>query len=89
MRIGRLFCFIIAFAQPGITAVAVMLSIMLISLLFLSRYIAAASPVFKAIKISFSHFLFYILAFEIMPLLIIYKSLGIYLTKGTAKSVQN
>ena len=76
------FAFIIAFSAPGIITPAVTLSVMLIAILFIYRYVAALIPVSREIIISVSHFIFYILAFEIMPLLLIYKTLGIYLGKS-------
>ena len=76
------FSFIIAFSHSGIITVSVTYSLLIIFILFLYRYIAAISPVRREIKINILHFVLYILAFEITPLLLIYKTLGIYLAKS-------
>lgn len=76
------FSFIIAFSQPVIITFSVTVSLMIVFILFCYRYIAALMPVRREMKVSTTHFLFYILAFEIMPLLLIYKTMGIYLSKS-------
>ncbi len=75
--------FIIAFSSTEIVTFSLTLAFMLVFILFIYRYIASFGPVRKEIKMSILHFIFYILAFEIIPLLLIYKTLGIYLGKST------
>ena len=77
------FSFIIAFSQTAFTNVGVTVSFMIILILFSYRYIASINPIKRELKISFFHFFFFILAFEITPLLLLYKTLGYYLTKST------
>lgn len=76
------FSFIIAFSQTAFINVGVTISLMLIFILFSYRYIASINPIKRELKISFFHFCFYILAFEITPLLLLYKILGYYLAKS-------
>ncbi len=75
--------FIIAFSTTGIVTVTLILAFMIILILFVYRYIASVGPVRKEMKISILHFILYVLAFEIIPLLLIYKTLGNYLVKST------
>jgi hypothetical protein len=76
------FILIIAFAQDGIKSISITVSILLISLLFLYRYLVSYNPVIREVKVSALHFFFYVLAFEITPLLLIYKTLMLYLDKS-------
>lgn len=76
------FILILAFSRKQVIDVGITVSILLISLLFLYRYIISYAPVKREIKVSPLHFFLYICAFEITPLLLIYKVLAIYL-KGT------
>ena len=65
----------IAFSQPVVVSVVIVLSWCLIFLLFFYRYITAFNAVRKEIKVSRIHFFLYLCAFEIIPLLLIYKVL--------------
>jgi hypothetical protein len=76
------FILLIAFSQPSVIPVAITVSVLLISVLFMYRYVVSYGPVRKEVRVSPLHFLFYVLAFEITPLLLIYKSLLIYLNKS-------
>ena len=76
------FSFIIAFSQTAFINVGVTISLMFILVLFSYRYIASINPIKRELKISFFHFVFYILAFEITPLLLLYKTLGYYLAES-------
>ena len=77
------FTFIIAFSKHTILTYSITIAILLIIILFSYRYVATLSPVRKAVKLGIFHFIFYIIAFEIIPLLLIYKTLGNYLLKST------
>jgi hypothetical protein len=77
------FTLLIAFSHASIIPVAITLSVLLIAVLFIYRYVVSYAPVRKEVKVSPLHFVFYVLAFEITPLLLIYKSLIIYLDKST------
>ena len=76
------FTLLIAFSQPFITNISITISLLLVLLLFIYRYLVSYAPVRKEVRISALHFLLYILAFEIMPLLLIYKTLIIYMDKS-------
>ncbi|MDQ6814307.1 MAG: DUF4271 domain-containing protein, partial [Bacteroidota bacterium] len=76
------FTLILAFSRPDIKNISVTISISLILLLFLYRYMVSYVPVRREIKVSSLHFLFYIFAFEVTPLLLIYKTLMLYLDKS-------
>lgn len=76
------FIVIIAFSKEPITNVAVTISLLILALLFGYRYLISYGPVRKEIKVSAVHFFFYICAFEIIPLLLIYKVLMIYMARS-------
>ena len=76
------FILIVAFANYDVKNVSITVSLLIILLLFLYRYFVSYGPVTREIKVSPLHFLFYILAFEITPLLLIYKTLMLYLNKS-------
>ena len=76
------FTLVIAFSHSDIKNASITISILLIFLLFLYRYSVSYAPIRREVKVSPLHFLFYVLAFEITPLLLIYKTLMIYLNKS-------
>jgi hypothetical protein len=54
----------------------------MIGILFAYRFIVSFNPVRKEIKVRGIHFLLYLCAFELAPLLLIYKVLLSYLEKA-------
>lgn len=76
------FTVIIAFSYHHIINVSITVSLLVIFLLFLYRYLVSYGPVRKEIKVSAIHFLFYIVAFEITPLILIHKTVMLYLNKS-------
>lgn len=76
------FTFIIAFSTDRIVETSITISLLLIGLLFVYRYFISFAPILREVKVSALQFLFYIFAFEIVPLLLIYKTLMIYLNKS-------
>jgi Domain of unknown function (DUF4271) len=76
------FLVLIAFSGPLLTEIGVTLSILMICLFYIYRFIASYSTLRKEIKISGLHFFLYLCAFEIAPLLLIYKVLVTYLEKA-------
>jgi hypothetical protein len=76
------FIIIVAFSNSEIISIAVTVSLLVLALLFSYRYLISYAPVTKEIKVSPVHFLFYICAFEIIPLLVIYKLLMIYIARS-------
>lgn len=75
------FIFVLAFASQQIVEVSITISVLLIILIFLYRYIVSYNPVRREVKVSPLHFILYIFAFEILPLLFIYKLLILYLNR--------
>ncbi|HEX8279513.1 MAG TPA: DUF4271 domain-containing protein, partial [Segetibacter sp.] len=76
------FTLIIAFSRQHIINISITISLLLLLSLFIYRYIVSFGPVRKEVRVSPLHFLLYIFAFEITPLLLIYKTLIIYLDKS-------
>ena len=76
------FTLILAFSSYQIVDISITISLLIILILFIYRFILSYTPVRKDVKVDFFHFIFYILAFEIVPLLLIYKTLIIYLNKS-------
>lgn len=76
------FAVIIAFAAPAFTTVAVIISLLLISLMFLLRFFRSFGLLQHQLKISRFHFLMYVVGIEIIPLLLIYKGLVLLLSKN-------
>jgi hypothetical protein len=72
----------IAFSGPFLTEVGITLSIMMVCVFYIYRFVASYSTLHKEIKISGLHFFLYLCAFEIAPLLLIYKVLITYLEKA-------
>lgn len=73
---------LLAFSAPPLTSVLITLSFTLVTVFFFYRYIVSYGPVRKEIKVSQLHFLLYLCAFEIIPLLLIYKVLLTFLEKS-------
>jgi len=76
------FLVLIAFSGPFLTEIGITISIIMIGLFYIYRFIASYSTLHKEIKISGLHFFLYLCAFEIAPLLLIYKVLVTYLEKA-------
>ncbi|MBC7902844.1 MAG: DUF4271 domain-containing protein [Gemmatimonadaceae bacterium] len=70
---------IMAFSPPSWWAVLVTLSYVLVGGFFLYRYLASFGPVRREVKVSQFHFFLYLCAFEIAPLILIYKVLVSFL----------
>ncbi len=67
------FIVVIAFATEKLAAIAITISLALITGMFLYRFLRAYSPVQADLKLARFHFFIFFLAFEIAPLLLIYK----------------
>lgn len=76
------FVIVIAFGKDFLQYPAVLVSLLLIALMFLLRFLRSYGLLRKDIKVSRFHFLIYILGVEILPLLLIYKSLVVLLGKN-------
>ncbi|MCW3081151.1 DUF4271 domain-containing protein [Segetibacter sp.] len=76
------FTLVIAFSKTNIKNISITISVLLILMLFIYRYVMSYGPVRREVRVSPVHFFFYVLAFEITPLLLIYKTLMLYLNKS-------
>jgi hypothetical protein len=73
---------LIAYSSGSLAQILVSCSFILIAALLLVRFIRAYASLRGQLKISLFHFLLYLLAFEIIPLLLIYKSLMLYIERS-------
>lgn len=76
------FLVLISFSGHIISEIAITLSIIMIGVFYVYRFLGSYSILHKEIKISGLHFILYLCAFEIAPLLLIYKVLVTYLEKA-------
>lgn len=76
------FTLLIAFSNSSVINISITSSIIIIFLLFIYRYLISYPIVRREVKVSLLHFFFYICAFEIIPLLLIYKTLIIFFNKS-------
>jgi hypothetical protein len=76
------FLLIMAFPPSPLYSVAVVISLVLIVLLFLYRFFISYRPIRNEIKVGKFHFFLYLCAFEIAPLLLIYKVLLNFVEHG-------
>jgi hypothetical protein len=67
---------VIAFGHEPYLMIWITLAFVLVAATFCYRYFSAFAPIRKEIKLSQLHFLLYLCAFEIVPLLLIYKVLA-------------
>jgi hypothetical protein len=72
------FLFILAFPHPVLISGMVTLSFILVIALFFYRFIISYRPIHNEINVGRLHFIIYLCAFEIAPLLLIYKVLLIF-----------
>jgi len=70
------FLVILSFSPEYISKVAITISLALVAVLFSYRFLRAYQPVQAEIKVSRFHFLIYLLAVEVAPLLVLYKLLS-------------
>ncbi len=76
------FLVILSFSGPLVSGICITLSLFMIGIFFIYRLVASFKMLRKEIKISGLHFFLYLCAFEIAPLLLIYKVLLSYLGKA-------
>ncbi len=76
------FVVLISFAGQSVSEIAITLSIIMVGIFYVYRFVASYSTLYKEIKISGLHFFLYLCALEIAPLLLIYKVLVTYLEKA-------
>jgi hypothetical protein len=76
------FIVMMAFADRQLAAAATLTSLLIIGILFLLRFFRSYGLLQNQLKVSGFHFLLYIVGIEILPLLLIYKGLLIFLSKN-------
>ena len=76
------FMVILFFSEAQIAAIAALISMLSIGIFLLLRFLRSYGLVQNRLKISRFHFLLYITGLELLPLLLIYKGLMLYLTKN-------
>lgn len=73
---------IISFSDPRIVKIAVIVSLMSIGIFLLLRFFRSYGLLQNQLKISRFHFILYLGGIELLPLLLIYKGLMLYLSKN-------
>ncbi len=76
------FVIVIAFGREFLQYPAVLVSLIIIGIMFLLRFFRSYGLLRKDIKVSRFHFFIYILGVEVLPLLLIYKSLVVLFGKN-------
>lgn len=74
---------LMAFPHGGLYPVTIVISFVLLILLFLYRFFISYGPIRSDIKVNKFHFFIYLCAFEIAPLLLIYKVLLNFVERST------
>ncbi len=73
------FVWLIAFSTEGIRQVSVTISICLLILLFVYRYIVGISIARKGIQVNAIHFFLYLCCVEVLPLMLLFKVFNLYI----------
>ena len=76
------FLVILSFSDAAIVKIAVIISLMSIGIFLLLRFFRSYGLLQNQLKISRFHFVLYIAGIELLPLLLIYKGLMVYLSKN-------
>lgn len=76
------FIVILTFSDPVVISIGVIVSLLSIGLFLLLRFFRSYGLLQNQLKISRFHFVLYIAGIEIIPLLLIYKGLMLYLSKN-------
>ena len=76
------FIVILAFSDSAIVKIAALISLMSIGILLLLRFFRSYGLLQNQLKISRFHFMLYLTGIELLPLLLIYKGLMVYLSKN-------
>lgn len=72
---------ILAFSNRPVAMAAMNIAIILLGLLLLFRFIRSYGSLHHKMKISGFHFALYVIAFEILPIAVIYKAIALYIAK--------
>ena len=73
---------ITSFALPVLVQVVTSISLIFIALMLIFRFFRSYGVLQSKLRISSFHFLLYIIALEILPLLVIYQLVHVYLLKN-------
>lgn len=73
------FLLILAFSSPAIVQTATIISLILVAILLLYRYLISLGTIRQDLKVNALHFFLYLCAVEVLPLLLIYKILFNYI----------
>jgi Domain of unknown function (DUF4271) len=76
------FIVILSFSDIAIVKIAILISLMSIGIFLLLRFFRSYGLLQNQLKISKFHFILYIMGIELLPLLLIYKGLMVYLSKN-------
>lgn len=76
------FIIVLAFSLPVIKSIAAVISLLMIALLFLLRFLRSFGLLKHQIKVGWFHFLIFIIGIELLPILLIYKGLVVLLNKN-------
>ena len=76
------FIILLAFSEDYIVKTAVIVSFLIIGFLLLIRFFRSYGLLQNQLKVSRFHFFIYIIGMELLPLLLIYKGLVIFLNKN-------
>lgn len=76
------FILVISFSDAAIVNVSVLISLMSIGIFLLLRFFRSYGLIQNQLKINRFHFFLYIMGIEILPLLLIYKGLMVFLSKN-------
>ncbi len=73
---------LLSFSGPLVREITITVSLSIVVIIFFYRFMVSFTPIRKEIKVSGFHFFLYLCAFEMAPLLLIYKVLLAYLEKA-------
>jgi hypothetical protein len=76
------FTIILSFSDSPIVKFAILVSLMSIGIFLLLRFFRSYGLLQSQLKISGFHFIIYIIGIEVLPLMLIYKGLVLYLSKN-------
>jgi hypothetical protein len=76
------FIVVLSFSDIAIVKIAILISLMSIGIFLLLRFFRSYGLLQNQLKISRFHFILYIIGIELLPLLLIYKGLMVYLSKN-------
>ena len=76
------FIIVLSFSEIAIVKIAALVSLISVGILLLLRFFRSYGLIQNQLKINRIHFFLYIMGIEILPLMLIYKGLMLYLSKN-------